>query len=54
MADHPGELFLKQIYSTSNRALLKVVPNLRVYAEPLNNAMVDLNLGSQKWFTTDV
>jgi dynein heavy chain 1, cytosolic len=54
MVDYPGELSLKQIYGTYNRALLKVVPNLRAYASPLTDAMVDLYLASQKRFTTDV
>ena len=54
MVDYPGELSLKQIYGTYNRALLKVVPNLRAYAEPFTDAMVDLYLGSQKRFTTDI
>ncbi|KAL6300243.1 dynein heavy chain, N-terminal region 2-domain-containing protein, partial [Sparassis latifolia] len=54
MVDYPGELSLKQIYGTYNRALLKVVPNLRTYAEPLTDAMVALYLASQKHFTTDV
>ncbi|THH28428.1 hypothetical protein EUX98_g5757 [Antrodiella citrinella] len=54
MVDYPGELSLKQIYGTYNRALLKVVPNLRAYAEPLTDAMVALYLESQKRFTTDV
>ncbi|CCL98405.1 uncharacterized protein FIBRA_00400 [Fibroporia radiculosa] len=54
MVDYPGELSLKQIYGTYNRALLKVVPNLRTYAEPLTDAMVTLYLASQKRFTTDI
>ncbi|KAI0793334.1 dynein heavy chain [Abortiporus biennis] len=54
MVDYPGELSLKQIYGTYNRALLKVVPNLRAYAEPLTDAMVSLYLASQKRFTTDI
>lgn len=54
MVDYPGELSLKQIYGTYNRALLKVVPNLRAYAEPLTDAMVDVYLASQKRFTTDI
>ncbi|KAI0639011.1 dynein heavy chain [Trametes polyzona] len=54
MVDYPGELSLKQIYGTYNRALLKVVPNLRAYAEPLTDAMVALYLASQKRFTTDI
>ena len=54
MVDYPGEISLKQIYGTYNRALLKVVPNLRAYAEPLTDAMVEFYLASQKRFTTDV
>jgi dynein heavy chain 1 len=54
MVDYPGEVSLKQIYGTYNRAALKVVPNLRAYAEPLTDAMVAFYLASQKHFTTDV
>ncbi|KAJ3563761.1 hypothetical protein NP233_g8731 [Leucocoprinus birnbaumii] len=54
MVDYPGEVSLKQIYGTYNRALLKVVPNLRAYAEPLTDAMVEFYLASQQRFTTDV
>lgn len=54
MVDYPGEVSLKQIYGTYNRALLKVVPNLRAYAEPLTDAMVDFYLASQQRFTTDI
>ncbi|KAH9486661.1 Cytoplasmic dynein 1 heavy chain 1 [Psilocybe cubensis] len=54
MVDYPGEISLKQIYGTYNRALLKVVPNLRAYAEPLTEAMVAFYLASQKRFTTDI
>lgn len=54
MVDYPGEISLKQIYGTFNRALLKVVPNLRGHAEPLTQAMVSFYLASQKRFTTDV
>ncbi|RXW18037.1 hypothetical protein EST38_g7810 [Candolleomyces aberdarensis] len=39
MVDYPGEVSLKQIYGTYNRALLKVVHNLRAYSEPLTDAM---------------
>jgi dynein heavy chain 1 len=53
MVDYPGEVSLKQIYGTYNRALLKVVPNLRAYSEPLTDAMVAFFLASQKKFTTD-
>ena len=54
MVDYPGELSLKQIYGTYNRAVLKVVPNLRAYSEPLTDAMVAFYLASQKRFTTDI
>jgi len=54
MVDYPGEVSLKQIYGTYNRAMLKVVPSLRAYAEPLTDAMVAFYLASQKRFTTDV
>ncbi|KAJ3856829.1 dynein heavy chain protein 1 [Lentinula lateritia] len=53
MVDYPGEVSLKQIYGTYNRAALKVVPNLRTYAEPLTDAMVSFYLASQRRFTTD-
>jgi dynein heavy chain 1 len=53
MVDYPGEVSLKQIYGTYSRALLKVVPNLRAYAEPLTDAMVEFYLASQRQFTTD-
>lgn len=53
MVDYPGELSLKQIYGTYTRAVLKVVPTLRAYAEPLTDAMVMFFLASQKRFTTD-
>lgn len=54
MVDYPGEISLKQIYGTYNRAALKVVPNLRAYADPLTDAMVAFYLASQKRFTTDI
>lgn len=53
MVDYPGEISLKQIYGTYNRALLKAVPTLRAYAEPLTDAMVSFYLASQKYFTSD-
>ncbi|GAA5979126.1 hypothetical protein JCM10908_002813 [Rhodotorula pacifica] len=53
MVDYPGEASLKQIYGTFTRAMLKVVPPLRGFAEPLTNAMVDFYLASQNRFTTD-
>ncbi|KAF5378700.1 hypothetical protein D9757_010781 [Collybiopsis confluens] len=54
MVDYPGEVSLKQIYGTYNRAALKVVPNLRTYAEPLTDAMVTFYLASQSRFATDI
>lgn len=53
MVDYPGEISLKQIYGTYSRAMLKVVPNLVNYAEPLTDAMVLFYLASQKSFTSD-
>lgn len=49
--DHPGPASLKQIYGTFNRAMLRMVPSLRPYAEPLTNAMVDFYTMSQERFT---
>ncbi|CBQ72614.1 Cytoplasmic dynein heavy chain 1 [Sporisorium reilianum SRZ2] len=54
MVDYPGEISLNQIYGTFNRALLKVTPNLRGYAEPLTAAMADFYLASQRRFTPDI
>ncbi|PHH90699.1 hypothetical protein CDD83_2886 [Cordyceps sp. RAO-2017] len=51
MVDYPGEQSLGQIYGTFNAAVLKVVPSLRGYAEPLTSAMVRLYLESQRRFT---
>ena len=45
--DYPGSLSLKQIYGTFNRAMLRLVPNLRAYSEPLTDAMVDFYTISQ-------
>ena len=45
--DYPGEASLVQIYGTFNRAMLRLIPSLRAYAEPLTNAMVELYLMSQ-------
>ena len=38
---YPGSMLLTQIYGTFNRAMLRVVPNLRAYSDPLTNAMVE-------------
>ncbi|TGZ69850.1 hypothetical protein CRM22_003509 [Opisthorchis felineus] len=52
--DYPGELSLKQIYGTFNRAMLRLLPSLRSQADALTNAMVDFFLLSQKRFTQDM
>ena len=45
--DYPGSLSLKQIYGTFNRAMLRLVPNLRAYSDPLTDAMVEFYTLSQ-------
>ena len=45
--DYPGRASLIQIYGTFNRAMLRLIPSLRTYAEPLTNAMVEFYLMSQ-------
>lgn len=45
--DYPGQISLTQIYGTFNRAMLRLVPSLKPYAEPLTNAMVEFYLMSQ-------
>ncbi|XP_073982188.1 dynein heavy chain, cytoplasmic isoform X4 [Rhodnius prolixus] len=52
--DYPGETSLKQIYGTFSRAMLRLIPSLRGYAEPLTNAMVEFYLASQEHFTQDM
>ncbi|CAB3376335.1 Hypothetical predicted protein [Cloeon dipterum] len=52
--DYPGETSLKQIYGTFSRAMLRLVPPLRGFAEPLTNAMVEFYLSSQERFTQDM
>ena len=54
MVDYPGEISLKQIYGTFNRALLKVIPTLRGNSDALTDAMVAFYLASQKRFTADI
>jgi dynein heavy chain 1, cytosolic len=51
--DFPSPSSLKQIYGTFNRALLKLVPDLRSLDEPLTDAMVEFYTESQKRFTPD-
>lgn len=53
MVGYPAAQSLMQIYGTFNRALLKVTPNLRGFADPLTAAMVDFFLETQKRFTPD-
>ncbi|KAI9501195.1 dynein heavy chain [Coemansia spiralis] len=53
MVDYPGEHSLLQIYGVFARAMLKVQPQLRAYADPLTRAMVDVYLSSQRRFTPD-
>ncbi|KAI8321400.1 dynein heavy chain [Martensiomyces pterosporus] len=53
MVDYPGEHSLHQIYGVFARAMLKVQPQLRAYADPLTRAMVDVYLSSQRRFTPD-
>lgn len=54
MVDYPGELSLQQIYGTFNSAVLKVIPNLRGYSEPLTKAMVQFYAESQAHFTPKI
>lgn len=43
-----------QIYGTFNRAMLRLVPSLRGFAQPLTDAMVDFYTMSQKRFTQEM
>ena len=52
--DYPGPTSLKQIYGTFNRAMLRLVPSLRTFADPLTAAMVEFYLLSQERFTQDM
>ena len=45
--DYPAPASLRQIYGTFNRAMLRLVPNLRAYSDPLTEAMVDFYSMSQ-------
>lgn len=45
--DYPGPHSLNQIYGTFNRAMLRLVPNLRAYSDPLTEAMVEFYTKSQ-------
>ncbi|XP_074612492.1 cytoplasmic dynein 1 heavy chain 1-like isoform X2 [Acropora palmata] len=52
--DYPGPASLTQIYGTFNRAMLRIVPPLRSYAQPLTDAMVEFYSMSQERFTQDM
>ncbi len=54
MVDYPSELSLQQIYGTFNGAVLKVIPNLRGYSDPLTKAMVQFYAESQARFTPTI
>ncbi|OTB20055.1 hypothetical protein K445DRAFT_313860 [Daldinia sp. EC12] len=54
MVDYPGELSLLQIYGTFNSAILKIIPALRGYSEPLTQSMVRFYLESQQRFTPKI
>ena len=54
MVDYPGEVSLHQIYGTFNSAVLKIIPNLRGYSDPLTKAMVQLYMESQARFTPKI
>ena len=54
MVDYPGEQSLHQIYGTFNSAILKIIPALRGYADPLTQSMVRFYLESQQRFTPKV
>lgn len=54
MVDYPEETSLKQIYGTFNHAILKIIPTLRGFSDPLTKAMVQLYLESQTRFTPKI
>ncbi|KAI9803379.1 MAG: hypothetical protein M1833_000898 [Piccolia ochrophora] len=54
MVDYPGEQSLHQIYGTFNSSILKIIPSLRGYSEPLTKAMVQFYLESQARFTPQI
>ena len=54
MVDYPGEVSLHQIYGTFNSAVLKIIPNLRGYSDPLTKSMVQLYIESQARFTSKI
>jgi dynein heavy chain 1 len=48
--DYPGEISLKQIYGTFNRAMLKKFSNIKSFGDALTNAMVEFFLMTQVRF----
>ncbi|CAG8767167.1 16713_t:CDS:1, partial [Dentiscutata heterogama] len=52
--DYPDEISLNQIYGTFAHAMLKVVPSLKEYAEPLTASMVEFYLMIKKRFTPEI
>lgn len=52
--DYPGPSSLTQIYGTFNRAMLRLIPSLRTYAEPLTAAMVEFYTMSQVKEMTEI
>ena len=54
MVDYPGKTSLTQIYGTFNNAVMKILPALRGYAEPLTEAMVRVYAESQNRFTPKI
>eukprot|EP01133_Synstelium_polycarpum_P001082 gene1082-1226_t len=54
LVDFPSASSLTQIYGTFNRALMKLLPNLRAFAEALTDSMVEFYTLSQKRFTPDM
>eukprot|EP01029_Cantina_marsupialis_P002018 TRINITY_DN11834_c0_g1_i3.p1 TRINITY_DN11834_c0_g1~~TRINITY_DN11834_c0_g1_i3.p1 ORF type:complete len:2324 (+),score=948.09 TRINITY_DN11834_c0_g1_i3:913-6972(+) len=54
LVDFPSDEALVQIYSTFNKAVLKLQPNLRGLWEPLTNMMLEVYHANQKHFLSDV
>ena len=54
MVDYPGQASLQQIYGTFNSAVMKILPTLRGYSQPLTEAMVQLYAESQARFTPQI
>ncbi|CAF0789670.1 unnamed protein product [Didymodactylos carnosus] len=51
--DYPGEISLKQIYGTLNRAMLKRFSSTKMCGDALTNAMVEFFLLTQEQFTAE-